>query len=286
MHRPKGAALPALTGLPLYIRFAFAGAVCCGVTHAAVTPVDVVKTRLQLDPARYHGGLLAAGRKIVGEEGALALLTGLGPTIAGYCLQGSLKFGGYEFWKKTFVDMLGHESALRHRDAVYLGAGGIAEFFADIALCPLEATRIRMVKDPTFAPNFPSAFGRLFREEGAMKGFYSGFGPLLFKQVPYTMFKFLTFERLSDLIKSSLLPRLLPPSDALNPTPSITTAVNLTSGLGAGIVAAVVSQPADTLLSRVNKEPARPGEETGSRLLRLAREAGPRGLFTGLGARL
>jgi hypothetical protein len=29
------------TGLDLYSRFAFAGAVCCSVTHGALTPVDV-----------------------------------------------------------------------------------------------------------------------------------------------------------------------------------------------------------------------------------------------------
>lgn len=30
-----------LSGLALYSRFAFAGAVCCSVTHGAFTPVDV-----------------------------------------------------------------------------------------------------------------------------------------------------------------------------------------------------------------------------------------------------
>lgn len=37
----KAAAAPALTGLSLYSRFAFAGAVCCSVTHGGLTPVDV-----------------------------------------------------------------------------------------------------------------------------------------------------------------------------------------------------------------------------------------------------
>lgn len=30
-----------LSGVALYSRFAFAGAVCCAVTHGALTPVDV-----------------------------------------------------------------------------------------------------------------------------------------------------------------------------------------------------------------------------------------------------
>jgi solute carrier family 25 phosphate transporter 3 len=30
-----------LSGLALYSRFALAGAVCCSVTHGALTPIDV-----------------------------------------------------------------------------------------------------------------------------------------------------------------------------------------------------------------------------------------------------
>lgn len=35
-------------------RFALAGALGCAVTHGALTPVDVVKTRIQLDPEVYN----------------------------------------------------------------------------------------------------------------------------------------------------------------------------------------------------------------------------------------
>jgi solute carrier family 25 (mitochondrial phosphate transporter), member 3 len=40
---PKAAAAAPekLSGVGLYSRFAFAGAVCCSVTHGALTPVDV-----------------------------------------------------------------------------------------------------------------------------------------------------------------------------------------------------------------------------------------------------
>lgn len=58
-----------------------------------------------------------------------------------------------------------------------------AEFFADIALCPLEAARIRLVAQPGYAPGAVAALARLLREEGAARGLYAGFGPMLFKQV-------------------------------------------------------------------------------------------------------
>lgn len=43
------------TGVDLYARFALAGALCCAITHGGMTPVDVVKTRIQLEPERYTG---------------------------------------------------------------------------------------------------------------------------------------------------------------------------------------------------------------------------------------
>lgn len=79
----------------------------------------------------------------------------------------------YEFWKKQAIDYLGVDKARENRQAVYLGASAIAEFFADIALCPLEATRIRLVSQPTFANGLAGGFSRILREEGPM-AFYAG----------------------------------------------------------------------------------------------------------------
>jgi solute carrier family 25 phosphate transporter 3 len=80
--------------------------------------------------------MVSGFRQVIAKEGAGALLTGLGPTVAGYSVQGALKFGGYEFWKKVAIDTVGIDSARENRTAIYLGASAIAEFFADIALCP------------------------------------------------------------------------------------------------------------------------------------------------------
>lgn len=117
--------------------------------------------------------MVTAFRQVIAAEGAGALLTGFGPTALGYALQGAFKFGGYEYWKKTIVDQVGFETAQNNRTLIYIGASGIAEFFADIALCPLEATRIRMVSQPDFATGLSSGFARLAREEG-IGGFYAG----------------------------------------------------------------------------------------------------------------
>eukprot|EP01114_Cavostelium_apophysatum_P005258 TRINITY_DN1603_c0_g1_i3.p1 TRINITY_DN1603_c0_g1~~TRINITY_DN1603_c0_g1_i3.p1 ORF type:complete len:338 (+),score=72.52 TRINITY_DN1603_c0_g1_i3:59-1015(+) len=278
-HAAAAAPVHKPTGIDLYARFAFAGAMCCSITHGALTPVDVVKTRIQLEPEKYNKGMVDGFRQVIRNEGAGALLTGFGPTAAGYFVQGALKFGGYEFWKRTFVNTLGFETAQNNRTAVYLASSAIAEFFADVALCPLEATRIRLVSQPTFASGLISGFSRILREEGVARGFYSGFGPILFKQIPYTMAKFVVFEIASENIFAALGK----PKDQLS-NMTVTT-VNLASGVISGTAAAIVSQPADTLLSKVNKQKGAEGSVMG-RLFKIAGELGPRGLFLGLGPRI
>ncbi len=56
-----------------------------------MTPIDVVKTRIQVDPALARQSLLSGGRYIVSREGPKALLTGFGPTAVGYLVQVRLK---------------------------------------------------------------------------------------------------------------------------------------------------------------------------------------------------
>ena len=125
--------------------------------------------------------MIGGFRQVIQNEGAGALLTGFGPTAAGYFLQGAFKFGGYELFKQQFITYLGYETASNNRTAVYLGSSALAEFFADIALCPLEATRIRLVSQPDFASGLVSGFSKIASQEG-IGAFYSGFGPILFKQ--------------------------------------------------------------------------------------------------------
>jgi len=45
-------------------------------------------------------------KQVIQGEGAGALLTGFGPTAAGYFLQGAFKFGGYELFKQQSINLL------------------------------------------------------------------------------------------------------------------------------------------------------------------------------------
>ncbi|KAK3344519.1 mitochondrial phosphate carrier protein [Lasiosphaeria hispida] len=273
----KATSLEKHNDVTLYWRYALAGAACCSFTHAILTPVDIVKTRLQLDPLAYDRSVSGGLRQVIAREGAGALATGLGPTVAGYFLQGAFKFGGYEFTKSHVIDALGQETASKNRSAVYLGSSAIAEIAGDLALCPFEAVRIRLVSQPGFGRGFHDGFMRLVREEG-VRGLYSGLGPLLFKQVPYTMATFVVYEHAVEQAYQWV--------DKSTISSAAITGINLGSGLIAGVAAALVSQPADTMLSKINQENGKSGQGTFGRLWKVARDTGLRGSYAGFRARL
>merc|ERR1712226_1118398 len=99
-----------------------------------------------------------------------ALLTGFSPTVFGYFVQGWFKFGGVEYFKISAAKALGEEAAWNNRNNIYLGSSAIAEVIADIFLCPLEATRIRLVSDPSFASSMPAAMAKIASQDGVMGG--------------------------------------------------------------------------------------------------------------------
>ena len=71
--------------------------------------------------------------------------------------QGAFKYGGYEFFKKFYSDMVGIENAQRWKTSLYLVASASAELIADVALCPFEAVKVR--GQTTIPPEFRSTFG-------------------------------------------------------------------------------------------------------------------------------
>jgi solute carrier family 25 (mitochondrial phosphate transporter), member 3 len=216
---------------------------------------------------KYNTGLIGGFRTIIAEEGAMALTTGLGATAAGYFVQGWFKFGGVEFFKVNAAKALGEEKAWDNKTSIYIGAAAGAEFIADIFLCPLEAVRIRSVSDPEFCDGLADGFAKMMRTEG-VTGFYAGFLPILAKQIPYTCAKFVVQGTVADSIYASMGKTPGEMSGGAN------ISISLASGVIAGVASAIISHPADTLLSKVNKKGAGGDGPMLTRLGNIAREIG------------
>ena len=135
-----------------------------------------------------------------------------------------------------------------NKTLVYLGASASAEFLADIALCPLEAIKVRMQTTlPPFANTLREGWGRVVEKEG-VKGLYKGIAPLWGRQIPYTMVKFATFETVVGYIYQTLGK----PKEAYNGLQQ--TGVSFLGGYIAGIGCAAVSHPADVMVSKLNSD--------------------------------
>merc|ERR1712003_460487 len=173
---------------------------------------------------------------------------------------------GTQFAKRLCAN---EKEAWEKRDMITLGASAVAEFVADIFLCPYEAVRIRGVSDPNYCTGGMVATGKkMVSEMGVVGALYSGFAPMLFKQIPYTMAKFSVQQVAAEKIYAGLGTS----PEKIGKTGVIT--VSLGSGVIAGVAAATISQPADGLLSKVNKKGA--GGE-GTMMVRLGRIAAETG---------
>ena len=58
-------------------------------------------------------------------------------------MQGICKFGFYELFKNVYSGIIGEENSYLYRTYLYLVASASAEFFADIALSPMESAKVK-----------------------------------------------------------------------------------------------------------------------------------------------
>ncbi|CAG9467006.1 unnamed protein product [Pedinophyceae sp. YPF-701] len=218
------------------------GMLACGLTHMAVTPLDVVKCNMQVSPDKYRS--IGQGfRKIVRDSGVEGLFKGASAALTGYAAQGACKFGLYEVFKKKFADAVGPEAAEKHKPILFLVASASAEFFADIALCPFEAVKVRIQTIPGYAKGLFDGLPKAIAQEG-VGGLYKGLGPLWGRQIPYTMVKFGVFEATVDQLYKRVVPK--PKSQC---TKAEQLGVTFVAGYIAGVFCAAVSQPADNMIS-------------------------------------
>jgi len=140
-------------------------------------------------------------------------------------------------------------------------------------LCPFEAIKVRIQTDPSFARGLSDGLPKFIATEG-FGNLYAGITPLWARQIPYTIIKFMAFERIAEFIYS-LLPKKKADMNQLEQM-----GVVFTSGYIAGIFCGAVSHPADTLVSKINKSnlPGSIGEKASA----IYKEIGFGGLWAGL----
>ena len=102
---------------------------------------------------------------------------------------------------------------------------------------------------------------------------YKGIGPLWGRQVPYTIVKFVAFEWFVQFFYDNVFTK-----GKENYNKATQLSITFASGYLAGIFCAIVSHPADTMVSIMNKTGQGAGE--------IYKNIGFNGLWNGLGVRI
>merc|ERR1711978_232953 len=125
----------------------------------------------------------------------------------------------------------------------------------------------------TFATTLRAAAPAIYAAEG-INGFYKSLVPLWGGQIPYTMMKFACFEKTVEFLYANVVPK--PRAEC---TKGEQLMVTFAAGYIAGVFCAVVSHPADCVVSVLNKSPNLSAGQVVSDL-------GFKGLWAGLGPRI
>jgi len=237
----------------------------------------VVKCKMQVFPEKYKG-LIKGIQTVLAEEGAAGLRLGWAPTLIGYSMQGLCKFGLYEYFKDLYSNMAGEENAAKYKGWIWLAGSASAEFFADIALCPMEMVKVKV--QTSQAGNWPTSLGpalAAMRADSTTRFPFGSLVPLWSRQIPYTMAKFFFFEKVVQLFYRNVFTR---PKETYNKVTQLS--ITFASGYIAGVICAIVSHPADNLVSQMGKK-----ENQGKGFSQIANEQGVKKLLTkGLGTRI
>lgn len=256
-----------------YLRFCASGAICASGVHLALTPLDVVKTKVQTNPTKYPT-VGSSFSTIYKEEGLSTFFTGWVPTLAGNFLSGAVLYALTEAIRRSLSEAAGMD-AMRLEVPIILIAAGTAATVGSFLSCPFEAVRIRSVAQPDYAPNTFGVVDRMVKEEGAIS-LINAVPVFLAKNVPYAMTKFTVFD-----ISTEQLYEAFP---AAHEELKLSLLITLVGGVLGGISAACISNPADAVISELKKSKSDMSPQQA--VDNILERAGVGGLFKGLPLRM
>ncbi|XP_011642375.1 LOW QUALITY PROTEIN: solute carrier family 25 member 40-like [Pogonomyrmex barbatus] len=290
---------------------------CTGafITSVFVTPLDVVKIRLQtqqkamlsnkcflycnglmdhLCPCtngkmpewmRRNGkfnGTIDALLKISKTEGILSLWSGLSPTLVLAVPATIVYFVSYEQLRLYLKDAYNREYKRKGANMeqpfwIPVLAGGTARIWAATMVSPLELIRTKMQSQKLSYAEITQALKTVVRYSG-ISGLWMGLGSTLLRDVPFSAIYWLNYETIKKLYHSQQ-----------------TFAFNLAAGAIAGSIAAFVTIPFDVVKTHrqiemgekeiYSDKPIR-SSTTWTIIQRIYHQNGLKGLFTGLIPRL
>lgn len=224
------------------------------VAETVTMPVDVVKTRLQMDGSggsikQYNGSMDCAG-KLVKAEGPGALFKGLPPALVRQSTYGSLRYGLYGPIKNSMGIEKGKPVPLWKK----IIAGGSAGAIASAVANPTDLLKVRlqtdgMAKDeagkllPKRYTGMVNCFMTVVKQEGVL-ALWTGVGPTAGRATVLAAAELASYDEAKGMLSSTFgMSGIL-----------LTACTSFISGF----ISTVASSPFDVVKSRVMGQPCHP----------------------------
>lgn len=265
--------LPALVGtLPMPLQKYLCAAFAASLAEAVTMPLDVIKTRMQVDltplstssssganaaPARL--GLLSTGRLIYQTEGASRLYIGLAPAMLRQAIVGGIGIGLYPQIKDLCVRAQRGAGALA--DAPPTGAplsigmkvlsGAASGVIGQLLAAPTCVVKVRLQSDARLpVPRYLGtidAFTRIGQQEG-FRAYFSGLVPSLQRAAVMYGATGATYDTAKHAIVGHLYQGDARAMDFVS--------THVASSSISGLAASIVSTPFDTVKTRLISQSA------------------------------
>ncbi|PCH42960.1 mitochondrial carrier [Wolfiporia cocos MD-104 SS10] len=232
-------------------------------------PLDVVKTRMQLETGKAKHGLVGSFQAIIKEEGFGRLYRGLVPPLLLEAPKRATKFAANDFWGKTYLGLTG-ESKMTQQLSILTGcSAGATESFVVV---PFELVKIKLQdKASTFAG--PMDVVKQIVQKDGLLGLYSGMEATFWRHFWWNGGYFGCIFQVR-----AVLPK---------PETAQARLMNdLVAGTIGGFVGTAINTPFDVVKSRIQGGTKVPGAApkynwTYPALVTIVREEGPVALYKG-----
>ena len=222
-------------------------------------PLDLVKTRVQQSGAGSGASLVRVISAVVSQDSLRGLWRGLAPSLVRTVPGVGLYFSSMHHMKTSLCE--GPPSAIQ---SAMIGC--TARAFAASVMIPFTVIKTRFESRVYNYSSTAHALGSILQAEG-LRGLARGLGPTLVRDVPFSGLYLMFYEQLKTWV----------PEEVTRTQTS--AAVHFSCGLVAGLLASLVTQPADVIKTRLQLSS---GLRITGAVLEIYRERGLGGFTTGL----
>lgn len=202
-------------------------------------PLDLVKTRLQSKVVQHveapRSGMFATVIHIVRKDNVFGLWRGMAPSITRVVPGVGLYFSSIHWLKHTLY----LEDPLTPLQAMSLGVA--ARSMSGALLIPITVVKTRFESGVYKYGGIGEALTSIYRQEG-IRGLSSGLVPTLLRDAPFSGLYLMFYTQLKN-------------TAAKKEFYVATTPVNFGCGILAGVLASIVTQPADVIKTKMQLYP-------------------------------